>query len=165
MFPWEQVKYIKKVLTPWYVTGFCEGEAAFTYSKSGKGLALYFAIKSSAEDSDLIAQIREFFGVGEIYRVKSRLPGAYSGFTKQAVYYRVTKISHLERIVQHFDKYPLTGKKYTVYQVWKKMVLVKKNFRKPEVVKLQELASSLSELSSKNTALKRKLENNKQWAE
>lgn len=153
------------MLNPWYVTGFCEGEAAFTYSKGGKGLVLYFAIKTSADDTDLICRIRDFFGVGEIYKVKPRLPGAYSGFTKAAVYYRVNRTSHLESIVKHFDKYPLTGKKYTAYQVWKKMVLAKKNFRRPEIVKLQELASSLSELSSKNTALKRKLENKKQWAE
>ncbi len=144
------------MLTPWYVTGFCEGEAAFTYSKSGKGLALYFAVKTSAEDTDLILQLRDFFGVGEIYKVKPRLPRTYSGFTKAAVYYRITKISHLERVVQHFDKYPLTGKKHAAYQVWKKMVLAKKNFRKPELATLHELALTLSELSSKNTALKRK---------
>src|SRR3954454_4331406 len=37
-------------LDPWYVTGFVEGEGAFTYSRSGKQLALYFGLKLSRDD-------------------------------------------------------------------------------------------------------------------
>lgn len=149
----------ERILTPWYVTGFCEGEAAFTYSRRGGNLSLYFAIKSNADDRNLIVQLHDFFGVGQIYKVKPRAPKAYSGFTREAVYYRATKISHLETIVQHFDKYPLAGKKQAAYQIWKKMVLLKRSFRKPNLAKLQKLASALSDLSSKNTASKRKWHN------
>lgn len=147
------------MLTPWYITGFCEGEAAFTYSRNGKGFALYFAIKSNADDRNLVAQLCDFFGVGQIYKVKPRSPKAFSGFTREAVYYRTTAISHLERIVEHFDKYPLAGKKRAAYEIWKKMFLLKRNFRKPDLVKLHELASALSDLTSKNTASKRKWQN------
>lgn len=145
------------MLTPWYVTGFCEGEAAFTYSRHGKGVELYFAIKSNAEDRSLIEQLRDFFGVGHIYEVIPRLPKAYSGHTRAAVYYRTTKISQLETIVRHFDKYPLVGKKRASYQIWKKMFLLKRNFRKPDFARLQELISALSALNSKNTPTRRKL--------
>lgn len=144
------------MLTPWYITGFCDGEATFTYNRHGKGFNLYFAIKSNAEERNLIVQVRDFFGVGRLYKVKPRLPKAYSGNTRAAVYYRTSKVSHLELIIQHFDKYPLVGKKQAAYQIWKKMFLLKKNFRKPDFARLQELASELSDLSSKNTATKRK---------
>ena len=144
------------MLTPWFVTGFCEGEAAFTYSRRGKGLELYFAIKSKADDRNLISQLRDFFGVGKIYEVKPRLPRAYSDNTTTAVYYRTSKISQLELVVQHFDRYPLVGKKRLAYQIWKKMFLLKRNFRKPDFGRLQELAYALSDLSSKNIANRRK---------
>ena len=147
------------MLNPWYITGFSEGEATFTYSRHGKGLGLYFAIKIIAKDSKIIYQIRDFFGVGRIYDVRPRLPRRYSGFTKQAVYYRVTKISDLERIVQHFDKYPLIGKKQASYQIWKKMFLLKQNFRKPDFDRLQELALALSDVTTKSTATKKKFLN------
>ena len=147
------------MLTPWYITGFCEGEAAFTYSRYGKSFNLYFAIKSNAEDRNLIEQVRDFFGVGHIYEVRPRLPKAYSRYTRAAVYYRTTKISHLDTIVRHFDKYPLVGKKQASYQIWKKMFLLKRNFRRPDFARLQELASALSDLTSKNTTTKRKLHN------
>ena len=147
------------MLSPWYITGFCEGEATFTYSRSGKNLGLYFAIKLNAEDKDLIEQIRDFFGVGQIYKVKPRLPRAYSGNTSAAVYYRITRISHLERVVQHFDEYPLVGNKLAAYQIWKKMFLIKKKFRNPNILKLLKLALALSDLSAKNTATKPKLQN------
>ena len=163
MFPLEQLniakKSDKKLLPPWYITGFCEGGVAFTFSRHGRGLDLYFAIKLNADDRNLVMQVRDFFGVGNIYKVKSRLPMARSGNTREAVYYRVTKISHLEVVVQHFDKYPLVGKKRSAYQIWKKMFLLKKNFRNPDFDRLQELAFALSDLSSKNTATKRKLQN------
>lgn len=57
------------MLEPWYLTGFSEGEAAFTYSKAGKGLNLYFAIKSNADERSLIERIRSFFGVGKYMRL------------------------------------------------------------------------------------------------
>lgn len=144
------------MLNPWYVTGFSDGEAAFTYSKARKGLSLYFAIKVNSEERKLIEQIRDFFGVGKIYEVKPTPPRAYSGFTGAAVYYRITKIDELDRIVQHFDKYPLHGKKLESYQIWREIFLLKKKFRKPDFEKLRKLAAVLSKLSSKNTALRRK---------
>jgi len=147
------------VLNPWYVTGFCEGEAAFTYSRSGRSINLYFSIKLRADDKDVIAQLYDFFRVGTIYRVRGRLPTAHSGYTRQALYYRTSRVSQIERIVQHFDKYPLAGKKRASYRVWKKMFLLKKNFRKPDFEMLNELALKLSSVNSKNSALTLSKEN------
>ncbi|MBU2540306.1 MAG: LAGLIDADG family homing endonuclease [Candidatus Omnitrophica bacterium] len=142
------------MLTPWFITGFCEGEAAFTYSRHGDRLNLYFAIKLNEEDKDLILQIQEFFGVGTIYDVKATPPRKYSGLTNPAVYYRVTRVSELEKVVEHFDNFPLFGKKLKSYKIWRQMFEVKQKFRQPDKMKLAELALSLSKLSNKNTKLR-----------
>ena len=142
------------MLNPWFITGFCAGEAAFTYSRDGSSFNLYFAIKLNDSDKELIEQIQDFFGVGKIYNVQARLPGKYSGFTRPALYYRVTKLDELQRVIEHFDKYPLSGRKLKTYQVWKDMLDEKRRFRRADYNKLEKLALTLSGLTNKNTSLK-----------
>lgn len=139
------------MLEPWYVTGFCDGEASFTYSRTGSsGVNLYFCIRLRDDDRRIIERIRDFFGVGKIYAVKPRLPGPRSGFTKASAYYRVNRISELAKIIQHFDKYPPSSKKARAYQIWREMVLLKKrDFRKPKFIEIEKLALKLSVLNSK----------------
>lgn len=140
------------MLNPWFVTGFCEGESAFTYSRSGKNINLYFAIKFNKEDSYLIQCIFDFFSVGKIYEVKPRLPGNRSGNMKETAYYRVTRVRDLGEIARHFEHYPLQGKKAKAYKVWKEMLDLKTRFRRVDIDKLNYLARELSALSIKNTA-------------
>jgi hypothetical protein len=132
------------------VTGFTEGEGAFTYSRSGRQLALYFAIKLTAADRSLLANLQGFFdGAGRIYRVAPRQPRSASGWTKTAVYYRVCRREDLERIVAHFDKYPLRGAKSASYRIWRQMVVLKRRFRRPNRAALDVLAARLSSTSSR----------------
>jgi hypothetical protein len=143
-------------LNPWYVTGFSDGESAFTYSRSGNNLSLYFAIKLNFEDRNLLYQIKDFFGVGKIYVGRPVLPGKHSGYTKTSFYYRVSKISELSKVIEHFDKYPPIGKKASTYPIWKEMVALKKEYRKPNKAELNRLADKISALTSKNNKLKNK---------
>ena len=145
------------MLPPWYVTGFSEGEAAFTYSRNGRSLGLYFSIKTNAQERNLITELRAFFGVGRIYEVKARLPGTHSGYTRGGILYRVTKISHLGRIVKHFDRYPLAGKKLAAYNIWKEMYLLKSNIRTyNDFRRLEELAFMLTSVNTKNSVIRRR---------
>jgi len=128
-------------LDPRWVTGFADGESSFTYSRSGKQLALYFAIKLSAIDQPILEDIRAFFGVGKIYSVKARAPASY---------YRVTHRKDLPRIVAHFDEYPLRSSKQRVYEVWRLMVQLKVQFRRPDRDALNALADSLSSRVGRN---------------
>ena len=139
-----------KALDPWFVTGFCEGEASFTYSGRGSHTALYFAIKLTKSDEDLLHSISSFFKVGCIYEVKARAPRHNSGYTKSALYYRTTKVSDLQVIVDHFERYPLQGEKKKRYEIWKEMVLLKAQFRQYDRNKLLSLAKELSSLSPRN---------------
>ena len=129
------------MLNPWYITGFADGEAAFTYSKQGGTFALYFAIKQREDNLKIIEEIQRHFNyVGEIYK------------GKPSSYYRVTRINELKRIVEHFDKYPLqSGKKQEVYNLWREMVIHKfQNYRRVDYNKLKSLAERLSYLNSQN---------------
>ena len=141
-------------LNPWFITGFCEGEASFTYNKTGNNIALYFAIKLTKGDENLLCNIQNFFKVGQIYKVKARAPRHNSGHTKAALYYRTTKIADLQVIVDHFEEYPLKGEKRKRYEIWREMFLLKNNFRQCDRDKLILLSQKLSSLNPKNTPWK-----------
>ena len=144
------------MLEPWFVTGFCDGEAAFTYSRSGGSFGLYFSVKQREDNRQIIEAIQQYFNyVGYIYRGKEAGPTKNSGFTKPYAYYRVTRISELKVIVDHFDKYPLQSKKIEVYNVWRQMVMHKsENYRNIDYDTLRTLAEKLSALNSQSTAFK-----------
>ena len=155
--PWKSFNWniwsLMEIIDPWYVTGFCDGESTFTYSRSNNSLSLYFAIKLNVDDRELLYKIKDFFGVGKMYVGRPIPPRRYSGHTRTHFYYRVSRIKDLDRIIEHFTKYPLVGKKAKSFAVWKEMVNEKKSsYRKPQREKLNELASKLSFLTGKNTA-------------
>lgn len=145
------------MLDPWYVTGFSDGEAAFTYSRAGGSFGIYFAIKQREDNRQIVEELHNFFGgVGQIYRGKESSGAPNSGVTKPYAYYRVTKSSELQRIVEHFDKYPLQSKKkHEAYLAWRAMVMHKKdNYRNIDFNYLSELAGKLSLLNLQSRAFK-----------
>ena len=145
------------MLNPWYVTGFCDGEAVFTYSRIGGSFSLYFAVKQREDNRQIVEDIREFFQfVGKLYLNKASEPTKNSGNTREAVYYRVTKAEELKVILDHFDKFPLQSvKKFEAYKVWRAMVLHKiENYRRVDYNKLSLLAQSLSKLNLQSRAFK-----------
>jgi len=145
------------MLDPWYVTGFADGEAAFTYSRAGGSFGLYFSVKQREDNRQIVEEIHNFFNnVGQIYRGKESSGAPKSGSTKPYAYYRVTKSSELQIIVEHFDKFPLQSeKKFEVYKVWREMVVYKKeNYRKIDYDHLSALAGKLSSLNLQSRAFK-----------
>ena len=145
------------MLNPWYITGFCDGEAAFTYSRAGGTFALYFAVKQREDNRQIVEKLQEYFNhIGNIYRGKEASPTKNSGFTKASAYYRVTRINELEVVVDHFDKYPLQSKKkLEAYRVWREMVIHKlENYRDIDYNTLRVLAEKLSSLNCQSRAFK-----------
>jgi len=92
-----------------------------------------------------------------IYRGKESNESPKGGFTKPSAYYRVTRSSELQVIINHFDKYPLQSKKkFEAYKVWREMVVHKiDNFRNPDYDLLHTLASKLSSLNLQSRAFRR----------
>lgn len=146
-----------KTLDPWYVSGFCDGEAAFTYSRMGGSFALYFAVKQREANRQIVENIQQYFNyIGKIYVSKESMPTPNSGFSRASAYFRVTRIEELKVVLDHFDKYPLqSDKKQAAYNVWRQMVLYKlENYRDIEYDKIRVLAEKLSELNSQSRAFK-----------
>jgi len=139
-------------LNPWYVTGLVEGEGCFTYSRGPRSrMALYFAVKLVRADDELLRCLQAFFGgIGTLYRVRPRAPTPRAGYTKAASYYRVCRRDQLQRIVEHFDAYPLRGTKAASYAIWRLMVLLKVEFPKTSHDHLDLFAKRLSAASPRH---------------
>lgn len=137
--------HVKQYVDPWYVTGFAESSASFTYSRSGEVFALYFGIKVSIKDAAILQAVQAFFGgIGRIYTIRpsSEPREKVRGFA----YFRVNRARELSALVSHFDRFPLTGTKSDQYKIWREMVRVKQRFRRPEKAQLLALASDLTKL-------------------
>jgi hypothetical protein len=120
-------------LDPWYVTGLIDGVGSFTYSRSGKQLAVYFAVKVSS-GGEVLGDLKQFFGAGAIYT------------TGPSNYFRIQKREELRRVLDHFDRFRLRAKR-AVYEIWREMVIAKQAFRRPDRERLELLATELSALS------------------
>jgi hypothetical protein len=129
--------FSRETLDPWFVSGFADGQANFTFSRSSRQIALYFAIKAAMND-DILELIQQFFdGVGRIYTI-----------TNTTRMYRITRAEELKVVVQHFDRYPLRSRKRDSYQLWREMVELKVEFRRGSKEALQALAARLSSRGS-----------------
>lgn len=132
-------------LSPWYVTGFAERESTLTYSRSRRGLALYFGIRFKGADANLPRRVCRFFGnAGKIY--PRRAPGESSRSPASAWYYRVTRIDELLRVVSHFDLHPFQGAKRESFEIWREMLLLKSGPEPVDAERLNLLAAQLSAL-------------------
>jgi intein-encoded DNA endonuclease-like protein len=100
-------EYLNKILYPYYVTGFVDGEGCFLINvpsrsdqKLGYNVNLMFKIKLHSKDKVLLEKIRDYFGVGNITIRKN-------GYVE----YIVSSKKDIEVIINHFDSYPLITQK------------------------------------------------------
>jgi LAGLIDADG DNA endonuclease family protein len=137
---------IGSALDPWYVTGFIDGVGTLTYSRSGRQIALYLALKVPARDQAILESIRAWLGgIGKLYALRRRGPDGGPA----SCYYRVCRHDELVRVVDHLDAYPLRGSKAAAYAIWREMVLLKLRFRDAPRDRLQALAQQLSAATSR----------------
>ncbi len=105
------------MLDPWYITGLVEGEGCFRVSfnlraKLKTKIEVRPSFSLSLKDLSVIKELREYFGCGGIRF--SRTDNTYK--------YEVRSIADLiEKIVPHFEKYPLKGKKSNDFNIFKKI--------------------------------------------
>lgn len=107
-------------LDPYWITGFCDGEACFSLginkksaSKVGWGVIPDFRIHLHIKDVLVLRIIRLFFGVGIIYEYEKSNTAVYVVRSLQDI----TNI-----ILPHFDKYPLITQKKADYLLFKQAV-------------------------------------------
>lgn len=96
-------------MDPWFVTGLAEGEGCFCIAlalrakmRTGLEVRPSFALSLNERDLELLEDLQAFFGCGWIRESRS----------DRTFKYEVRSVGELlDRIVPHFEHYPLRGKK------------------------------------------------------
>jgi len=136
-------EYLNKILYPYYVTGFVDGEGFFLINvpsrsdqKLGYNVNLMFKIKLHSKDKVLLEKIRDYFGVGNITIRKN-------GYVE----YIVSSKKDIEVIINHFDSYPLITQKWSDYQLFKQtfeLIKCKEHLTKEGLKKILSLKAVLN---------------------
>jgi hypothetical protein len=106
---------------------------------------LRFQISLHDKDTALLEQIKNFLGVGTIYKDVGR----------QAVKFVVLSIKDISVIIDHFDKYPLITQKRADYELFKQAFFIISN---KEHVTMEGLLKIVALKSSLNLGLPEKLQ-------
>ena len=130
-------------LSPWFISGFCDGEACFyvgvqkkSKSKLGWTVELIFTIALHKKDKYLLEKISNYFGVGYI-----------TNHGNNTLQYRVKSIKDLKFIVEHFEKYPLITQKwgdYTLFKMVFDLVNAKKHLEIEGLKKIVSIRATLN---------------------
>ena len=122
-------------LSAWYVTGLCEGDGSFTFYRNGpKNVALVFALKQPAAGVRVLEDVRAYFGCGSLYA------------SERGAALRIVRAADLLKILAHFDKHPLKGKKARRYALWREAVLLKQRRYRVDQDKLDDVLAALARL-------------------
>lgn len=134
------------MINPWYVSGFVDGEGCFSLiintenRKRKDKISVYrywvvdFSIHVRADDEPILREIQRYFEAGRISFVGTR--------EFPAVHFNVRDRKDItEKVISHFDKYPLEAKKKKDYELWREAVLILEGarFRKTTLFSGQSL--------------------------
>jgi len=125
-----------KKLNPFYITGFAEGEGSFYVGilprkmKNGWEVRPSFSLSQNEKDKKLVCSLIEFFGCGSVRPSKG----------DQTVKFEVRSLKDLqEKIIPHFEKYQLFGRKQNDFIAFKKAVEIMKTNKHLEKDGLKEI--------------------------
>jgi len=132
----------KSKLNSWFVTGFTDAEGCFglylannSKNRSGWNVIIRFELHLHVKDYQLLEEIREFFGgIGSITHYGD------------SAHYIVRSISELEKILKHFDDYPLLSKKYADFVLFKSAIDIIKqgNLTLAEITRIVAIKASMN---------------------
>lgn len=111
---------VEQKLSPYWVTGFCDGESSFSLkvsksstTRTGWNVTPEFQITLHSRDLLLLRKIHSFFGVGIVGEREDRNQAYYSLQSARAI---------ANVIIPHFDLYPLITQKRADYLLFKQAV-------------------------------------------
>lgn len=139
----------------WYLTGLTDGEGSFYLgvhhyknSKSRPCLRTWFVINMNDIELPLIEKIKDYFQCGIITFHKPYKK------SRRSVEFRVAKISDIiNKIIPHFDRYPLIASKLQNYLIWKEIAyeLNNKTHHSEEGwIKIVKMRENLNKNTKKN---------------
>ena len=145
---------MKNVLNPFYVTGFTEGEGSFYVGilprKMNQGFEVRpsFSLSQNEKDKELIETLIDFFGCGFVRYSKS----------DQTFKYEIRSLEDLQsKIIPHFEKYQLRGRKQQDFITFKKVIeimKINKHLEKEGLKQITILALSMTKNPRRITSLK-----------
>ena len=104
-------------ITPEWLTGFVEGEGAFTFSVNNGHAVPQFSIRQHEDQKDIVLAIQSFLRAGSVYDCNAR------GRTQKSCYLRIARKDDLPDVVAHFKAYPFRGtQKQKVFALWCRLV-------------------------------------------
>ena len=131
-----------RLLNPWFLTGFADGESNFTVrifksntTKIGWTVQPVFQIGLHNKDLFLLEKIQKYWNVGEIYH------------REDSSNYMVQSLKNIKIIIAHFDKYTLLTKKAEDFKLFSDIVRLldnKEHLTAPGLRKIISLRASLN---------------------
>ncbi len=110
----------------WWITGLVDGEGCFhasirmdTRYPTLETLHIGFQIGLVQDDVATLEKVRLYFGTGTISLARDRRP-----YAQDRMIYRMYRRSEFEKVIEHFEKYPLQSKKQKDYECWKEILRV-----------------------------------------
>ncbi|MFH1423642.1 MAG: LAGLIDADG family homing endonuclease [Candidatus Nealsonbacteria bacterium] len=141
-------------LDPKWITGFVDGEGCFAiiiYSREDKktpAVQFSFSIGLAERDLAMIKEIKRFFGVG-FYSVRKNKGN-------KDAYYACNGVNVIkEKIIPHFEKYPLQTEKKKSFELWKKGIVIwqSKLSKKTKLLKLVEIRKLMNPKGRKKASV------------
>lgn len=140
-----------RVISPWYITGFTEGEGCFAINiskhstkKIGQEASLCFEIELRADDKPILELIQKRLGCGRIVDLKYDRYG-----WKPHVKFVIKKQSDLFfKLIPFFRQFPLKGKKekdFLLFCQAVKLFRKKGHLTEEGIVKLLKLREFMNE--------------------
>ena len=138
-----KVNFTSQLLNPWFITGFTDAEGCFglyIYKNAALKIGWYtfleFKITLHVKDKKLLENIKIYFGVGVISKHGENLCN-----------YSIKSIKDIQKVINHFDKFPLKTKKIKDYKNFKKayyIIINKEHLTKQGLDLLVSIKSSMN---------------------
>jgi len=140
----------KNSLDPWFVTGFSDAEGCFMITvrenpgcNLGWAVGAAFQISLHARDKAMLNKIEAFFGgIGNNKEGKNKCT------------FVVSSLEEIQKIVEHFDNYPLITQKYGDYLLFREAVTM---IQRKEHLTSEGLKKIIAIKASMNLGLSKKL--------
>jgi len=102
------------LLDPWYVTGLTDAEGYFTIKISKKNNKYYIDITLGMQlhlkDIALLESLKSYFKVGNVFVRKTADVASFEVYSIESI---------LDKVIPHFDRYPLLTQKRADYELFK----------------------------------------------
>lgn len=114
---------VRKMLSPWWVSGFVDAEGSFGFSTQIREgylrTVMQFKVTQKDVNESVLQGIIDYFGSGKVHTDNS---------STQTLKFQIQDISTIrDKVIPHFEKYPLMSSKRLDYNDWKSVFDILEN--------------------------------------